>query len=64
MRLRTYLTLSGIIFGVVAGLHGLRLVCRWPAHLGPVEAPMWISWVAAVVAGLLAVSAFRLRGRG
>lgn len=64
MNLRTYLTLSGGIFGVVAGVHALRLVFRWPAHVGPLEAPLWVSAVAAVVAGMLAVSACRLRGRG
>ena len=58
-----FLTVSGTIFGVIALLHLARLVAGWPAHIGTFEAPMWLSWVAVVVTGYLALSAFRLKGR-
>jgi len=62
MNQKVFLTVSGTIFGVIALLHLGRILAGWPAHLGPWEAPMWLSWVAAAVAGDLAFSAFRLKG--
>ncbi len=35
MNTRAYLVISGIIFGVVAVLHLLRLVNDWSFQLGP-----------------------------
>ena len=63
MNQKTFVTVSGSIFGVVAVMHLARIVQGWPAQIGTFEVPMWLSWVAMAVAGFLAVSAFRLKGR-
>ena len=63
MNQRTFFTVSGMLFGVIALMHLLRVLAGWPAHLGTFEAPMWLSWVAMVVAGYLAFSAFRLKSK-
>ena len=58
--MRTYLLTSGVIFGVVALVHVLRLALGWPAEIAGWSVPMWVSWIAIVVAGALCVWAFRL----
>ena len=61
MSQKTFLTVSGTIFSVIAFLHLARLVAGWPAHIGTVDVPMWLSGISVVIAGYLAFSAFRLR---
>jgi hypothetical protein len=58
--MKPYHLVSGIIFGVVALVHLLRLINQWPLILGPWSAPMSISWVAFIIAGYLSVWSFRL----
>ena len=60
MKNKTYVVLSGIIFLAIAVLHGLRLYYGWEAVIGGVLVPLWVSWIAIVVAGALAYSAFQL----
>jgi hypothetical protein len=57
-----YRTISGVVFGLIALGHGIRAVLRIPAQLGQTPIPIWISWVAVVVAGILCVWAFRSSG--
>ncbi|MBI2143453.1 hypothetical protein HYU20_03900 [Candidatus Woesearchaeota archaeon] len=59
MRHKTFLAVTGVIFLVVAVLHLLRAVLGWSAVIGSFEVPIWLSWVAAVVAAYLAYSALR-----
>ena len=63
MNQKTFLSISGVIFGVIAVMHLARIVQGWPAQIGTFEVPTWLSWLAMAVAGYLAVSACRLRGR-
>ena len=58
--MKTYLGLSGAIFGIVAVLHAFRLALDWPAQIGGWSVPFWISWPALLLAGGLCVWAFRL----
>ena len=58
MTQRTFNTLAGTIFLLVAVLHALRLFFRWPASIGGWIVPMWVSWVGVVVTVFLAYSAF------
>jgi acyl-CoA reductase-like NAD-dependent aldehyde dehydrogenase len=60
MKARTYLIISGCIFGIVAILHLLRVVNGWTLVLGPWTVPMWVSWVGTIVPALLCGWAFRL----
>jgi hypothetical protein len=57
-----YPLLSGGIFGLVALLQAARAVADWDVQIGPINVPIWFSWAAAVVAGSLAIWAFRSRG--
>lgn len=57
---KAYLSLSGLIFLIIAVLHLLRAVYGWEAAIGGWMVPMWISWVALVVSGYLAWNAKRL----
>ena len=46
--------LAGAIFAIVAALQLLRALSGWPIIVGRTEIPLWASWVACVIAGLLA----------
>lgn len=61
MTQKTFNTVAGSIFAVVAILHLLRLLLHWEAVVGGWAAPAWVSGVAIVLAGYLALSAFKLR---
>jgi hypothetical protein len=58
-----YLVISGVIFGVVALLHFLRVVNGWAFEVGPWSVPMWVSWLGTVGPAVLCVWAFRLASR-
>ena len=62
MERSSYRTISGVVFGVVALGHGIRAALQVPAQLGSNSIPIWVSWVAVVVAGALCVWAFRSSG--
>ena len=61
MTQRTFNTLAGTIFLLVALLHALRLLFGWPASIGGWIMPMWVSWAGLVLAGFLAYSAFKYK---
>lgn len=44
---RTYVVISGVIFGLVAVIHLLRAVNGWTFELGPVSVPVGavLAWV-------------------
>jgi hypothetical protein len=56
-----YVVVSGVLFGVIAVLQAVRALYQWPVHIGSVDIPVWVSWVALVVTGSLCVWAFRSR---
>lgn len=51
---KIYTRVSGVIFLAIAVLHAVRLVRDWEAVIGGWSVPIWLSWVALVVAGYLA----------
>jgi hypothetical protein len=57
-----YRTVSGVVFGLIALVHGVRAALQVPAQLGTTPVPVWVSWVAVVVAGILCAWAFRSSG--
>jgi hypothetical protein len=61
--MRAYIQITGVVFGVLALGHGVRLVLDWPAQVAGWVIPIWLSWVAIFVAGSLCVWAFRLVAR-
>jgi len=60
MSQKTFCLTAGVIFGMIAVLHLLRLVFGWAAQIGGWVAPGWISIVALLVAGFLAYEGLRL----
>jgi hypothetical protein len=55
---RAYLLVTAVIFSLVALLHLARIGFGWSAVLAGWSVPMWLSWIALVVAGVLAYSGF------
>ena len=53
-----YAAVTAFVFAIVAILHFVRLVKRWPVHIGSYSAPMSLSWVALAISGLLAIWGF------
>lgn len=61
MSQRSYITVTGAVFFVIAVLHLLRLLLGWEAVIGGWNVPTWLSGLALVLSGYLAYAAFRLR---
>ena len=61
--MRAYLRISGLLFGLVAIGHLVRMVRRWPLLVGGYPVPAIASLVALIGAGLMAVWAWRLLSR-
>ena len=61
--MRAYIQITGVVFGLIALVHALRLILDWPAQVAGWAVPVWVSWVAILVAGALCAWAFRLVGR-
>ncbi len=57
---KTYLVISGAIFGLVAVGHLLRVIFNWSFAIGGWNAPMSASWVALLVAAAMCVWAISL----
>jgi hypothetical protein len=58
--MRSYVVVSGIVFDVLTALQLIRLLLGWPVIVNGFAVPLWVSGVAAIVAGSLAVWAMRL----
>lgn len=61
--MRSYFQISGTVFGIIALAHALRVLRQWPAQIAGWTVPMWVSVVAALLTGVLAVWAFRAVGQ-
>jgi hypothetical protein len=57
--MRRYELVSGIIFTVVAFVQLLRTVLGWPVQVDLFTVPVWLSGVAFLITGGMAVWAFR-----
>ena len=60
MGLKTYLSVSALIFALVTLLHLARIVAGWDLVVGDWTAPVWASVLGILVPGYLAVAASRL----
>jgi len=63
MDAKTFSLVAGVIFAVVALAHLARIVMDWSVAIGDWSIPMWVSWVALVVAGGLALLGLRFSQR-
>jgi hypothetical protein len=61
--MRRYERVSGVFLALVTCAQLLRLVFRWQVNVAGFEIPLWASAIAALIAGTLAVWAFRVSFR-
>jgi hypothetical protein len=60
MSQRTFSLVAGVVFGLVALAHVLRILLGWSIVIQDLSVPMWASWIAVIVMGYLAYEGFRL----
>jgi len=58
-----YAMVSAIVFALVAVVQVLRLVNQWAVQVGPYTVPLWVSWIAVIVAAALSLWGFRTAAR-
>jgi len=56
---KSYIIVSGVTFGFVSLAHVARAITATPVQIAGSAIPMWVSWLAAVIAAALCVWAFR-----
>ena len=57
---KTFVAVAAVIFGLVALLHLFRIVMGWSIVIDAWTVPMWLSWIALVVAAGLSYFGVRL----
>jgi len=62
MNSKSFYSISGTIFLLIAVGHLLRILNGWGAEIGSFSIPMWISWVAVVLAGYLSYQGLKKKG--
>ena len=60
MSQRTFFLVAGVVFGLIALGHALRIVFGWSFVVQDFSVPMWASGIAVVVMAYLAYEGFRL----
>lgn len=60
MNSKQYLQITSVIFIAISLLHGLRLYRGWEAVIADWSMPIWLSWLALVIAAFLAISGIKL----
>jgi len=64
MSRKAYFTVTGFIFLIIAILHLLRIIFGWSPVVEGWSVPVWISWVALIVAGWLGYEGLKFAGKG
>ena len=57
-----FLTLSGVVYGLIAALHLVRLLAKWSVRVGPYAIPSKVSLWACLIFMLLSLGCFAARG--
>ena len=50
---------AAIIFAAIAILQLIRAISGWPVTIGEASVPIWLSWIAAIVAAGFAWMGYR-----
>ena len=58
--MRAYVLVATILFVLLTLVQLTRLFLRWPVFVAGLSIPLWVSGVAAVVAGSLAIAGMRV----
>lgn len=61
--MRRYELVSGILFTIIALAQLTRTVLGWAVQVGGFSVPVWLSGIAFLITGSLAIWAFRSAGR-
>lgn len=56
--MKVLLILVGVVFGLVAIAHFLRIVLTASVSVGSVIVPLWVSWIGVIVTAYLSYSSF------
>lgn len=54
MKIKEYFLVSGLLFLIIAIVQAVRLFYGWEIMVNGWMVPQWVSWIAVVVAGLMA----------
>ena len=57
-RMKPFTTIAALLFVVVAAAHAYRLYEGWPVSVNGQMFPMWGSYVAIAIPGILAIMLF------
>ena len=57
--MKPFSLIAALVFGLVALVHGLRLILGWPVVVNGFGIPLWASAVACLVSAVLAVMVWR-----
>jgi len=49
-----YAMLAAALFAIISALQLVRALAGWPITVGSTMIPVWVSWIAFIVAGALA----------
>lgn len=60
MKVKTYTMVAAIIFSLITFVHLLRVLIGWEGVIGGWQIPMWLSWLAVIIAGAMAYKGFQL----
>ena len=63
MNKRTYFLISGLVFAIVAIVHLLRIINQFDVVIGTWSAPMVVSWIGLIAAGILSYFGFTLMSK-
>jgi hypothetical protein len=58
MNPKTYILLTAILFSIICLVQLSRIALGWEVVIGGWNVPMWVSWLAVVVAAVLAFFGF------
>ena len=58
-----FLTLSGLVYGLIAVVHLVRLLEKWPVHVAAYTIPLRVSLWACLVSFVLALGCFAARSQ-
>ena len=61
---KTYITVTTIIFVLVAVAHLLRALLGWQLSIAGWAVPTWFSWVGLIIAGFIAYSGYCISKQG
>ena len=61
--MRRYVLVSGVFFTLLTLVQLIRFLMQWPVVVAGLVIPTWLSLIAALIVGSLAVWAFRVRSR-